>query len=167
MQQSQHQLDFEFQTPVRSPAVNTPFKVIVSSHLTKAPKQDFLKSLERRSTWNQVLFMFMDKFFDLLSWHVLESVPLLSSQYRLTRTQTNPLTFLWAPRGSPCRGTWRRWPQKSCQRETSCWCHCWFGLETTHTRFPSGHKTVSWTSVNATPLQQVSTNTSSLVITRF
>lgn len=133
MQKSQHQLDFEFQTSVRSPAVNTPFKVIASSHLTKAPKQDFLKSLERRSTWNQVLFMFMDKFFDLLSWHILEWVPLLSSQHRLTHTQTNPLTFLWAPRESPCRGTWRRWPQKSCQWETSCWCHCWFGLETTHT----------------------------------
>lgn len=93
MQQSQHQLDFEFQTPVRSPAVNTHFKVIASSHLTKAPKQDFLKSLERRSTWNQVLFMFMDEFFDLLSWHILEWVPLLPSQHRLTHTQTHWLFF--------------------------------------------------------------------------
>lgn len=50
----------------------------------------------------------------------------------VTKTKQNPLTSLWAPQWSPCQETWRRWLQKSCQRETSWCCHCWFGLETTH-----------------------------------
>lgn len=42
-------------------------------------------------------------------------------------------TSLSAPPESPCQGTWMRWLQRSCLRETSCCRRCWFVLQATHT----------------------------------